>query len=74
VGVVVYTCNPISLGGGGKGIIIQGQPGQKCKILSEKQTKAKGLGTWFKWQNTRLSKHEALGSNPKKKNFLTWGQ
>jgi hypothetical protein len=39
LGVVAYISNPSYLGGRGRRILVWGQPEQKYKTLSEKQTK-----------------------------------
>jgi hypothetical protein len=41
---MVYICNPSYVGGIGRRIIVQGQPGKKCKTLSEKYQRQKEVG------------------------------
>jgi hypothetical protein len=42
--MVVHTCNPSYLGGGGWKIKVRGQPRLKLKTLPEKQTEGRELG------------------------------
>jgi hypothetical protein len=62
--MVIHTYNPSYLEGRGRRTAVQGQPGQKHKTLSEKQTKAqrsRGLGQIMK---CFPSKYKALNLNP----------
>jgi hypothetical protein len=62
--MTVYSCHSSYSGSGGRRIAIEGWPRQKHEILSEEQTKTKGLQAWQELVESCPSKHKALNSIP----------
>jgi hypothetical protein len=74
LGTVAHVCNLSYSGGGGRKIKVQGQPGQKHKTSSKKQTKPKRAGCMAKVEKCLLRKCKTLNSNPSitKKKKRNW--
>jgi hypothetical protein len=44
----------VTLGGIGRGTVVQGWPQEKTQGPSQKQTKAKKVRAWLKWERVQI--------------------